>query len=63
MPLPKVGNNESKEKFLSRCMMDIHMNKEFENDSQRFAVCQSIYEDRAEEKENVYPWKKKKDKT
>jgi hypothetical protein len=39
MPLPKKGNKENKKDFLSRCMENETMNKEYPNQSQRYAVC------------------------
>lgn len=41
MPLPTPKGKTSKEKFLSSCMANTVMNKEFPNNSQRYAVCQS----------------------
>jgi hypothetical protein len=37
MPLPKPNKGEKKEQFISRCMKEISV--EFENVSQRYAVC------------------------
>lgn len=39
MPIPKPRTGESKEDFISRCMGDDVMRKEFPNTGQRFAVC------------------------
>ena len=39
MPIPKKKSNESEREFLSRCMGDSEMIKEFENRNQRFGVC------------------------
>lgn len=41
MPLPKPSDNEQKNDFLSRCMKDSVMNKEFPDYKQRMAVCES----------------------
>jgi hypothetical protein len=39
MPMPKPNKNESKKAFLSRCMSDSIMNKEYPDTNQRYAVC------------------------
>jgi len=39
MPLPSRKKNEDKSDFLSRCMSDETMNKEYDNNSQRYAIC------------------------
>lgn len=44
MPLPSVQKGESRRDFISRCMDDSVISKEFQKSSQRFAVCNSIYE-------------------
>ena len=49
MPIPKPTKNQDKEKFLSNCMSDDVMRREFKYQSQRYAFCQS-------------QWKKAKDK-
>lgn len=41
MPIPKPENNEDKQKFLSRCMSDETMKKDYEDSKQRVAVCLS----------------------
>ena len=41
MPLPKPNKNERREAFLSRCMGDSVMNHEYEDNKQRYAVCNS----------------------
>jgi hypothetical protein len=41
MPLPQRKKDESKENFLSRCMTDNVMKKEYPNNEQRVAVCMS----------------------
>ena len=43
MPLPKPNKNEVKEKFLTRCMGNTAMNKEFPDKTQRFAVCNTLW--------------------
>lgn len=39
MPIPQPNKNESKQDFISRCMRNDTMNKEYPNDDQRYAVC------------------------
>jgi hypothetical protein len=39
MPIPKPNKDESKKDFLSRCMGNDTMVKDYENPSQRYAVC------------------------
>ena len=41
MPLPKKGEKESREQFMSRCMSDKDSKKEFPDNQQRVAVCLS----------------------
>ena len=41
MPLPQKNRDESKQKFLSRCMSNTTMNKEYPDEKQRYAVCMS----------------------
>lgn len=40
MPIPKRRDDEDRSDFLSRCMADPTMNKEYPENSQRYAVCQ-----------------------
>lgn len=39
MPLPNKGEKETKQEFISRCMSDDKVVKEFPDSSQRYAVC------------------------
>jgi len=39
MPLPKPEKNEKSNKFVSRCMRDETMNKEYPDEKQRIAIC------------------------
>jgi hypothetical protein len=39
MPIPKPNKDESKKDFLSRCMGNDTMVKDYENSSQRYAIC------------------------
>jgi hypothetical protein len=41
MPLPKPGDKENRRDFLSRCMGDEIMNRDYEDNQQRYAVCNS----------------------
>ena len=41
MPLPKRGEKEPRKDFMSRCMGDQVMNKEYPDQNQRAAVCMS----------------------
>ena len=41
MPIPNKNDNEPKEKFMSRCMGNDVMRKEYPDQSQRAAVCMS----------------------
>ena len=44
MPLPVPSKKENKDEFISRCMADDLMNREYANQKQRYAVCQSQWE-------------------
>jgi len=41
MPIPKPEKNEDKQKYVSRCMSDDIMKKEYPNTKQRVAICLS----------------------
>ena len=43
MPIPSPKGPEEKNKFISRCMSDKVMKKEFPDNKQRVAVCLSKY--------------------
>ncbi len=45
MPLPSKKGKESQSDFVSRCMSDPVMNKEFPKDKQRAAVCYNQYKE------------------
>lgn len=51
MPLPKPNENEKRDQFIDRCMADETMNEEYSDNSQRFAVCNNIYDRRNERTE------------
>lgn len=44
MPLPTPSKREKKSDFITRCMTDANMGKEFQDPKQRYAVCQRQYE-------------------
>jgi len=44
MPLPKPKTGESKDDFLDRCMGDDKMNSEYPDSDQRYAVCNSLWD-------------------
>lgn len=45
MPLPKPKKDESHDDFMERCMSDDVMLKEYDDEKQRYAVCQSQWDD------------------
>jgi hypothetical protein len=53
MPLPSRRKDESRKKFMSRCMGDDMMNTEFNDPKQRAAVCNSQYRRRVSSKGNA----------
>jgi hypothetical protein len=50
MPLPKPSKKETEQEFVSRCMGDDMMNKDFKDQKQRAAVCYSQYKKRVKNK-------------
>ena len=50
MPLPKPSKKETEQEFVSRCMGDDMMNKDFKDQKQRAAVCYSQYRKRVKNK-------------
>jgi hypothetical protein len=46
MPLPTPKKDETKSEFITRCVEDKVMSSEFENISQRVAVCQSQWDNK-----------------
>lgn len=52
MPLPNPKKDEKRDEFVSRCMSDDGMGKEFPKDKQRVAVCYSIYKKAKDRKES-----------
>jgi len=56
MPLPKPGDGQNKDDFLSACMVDGTMTDEYPDEKQRYAICNSIWDEEKKEK----PMKKEK---
>ncbi len=54
MPIPTPNKDESKKDFLKRCMSDEIMVKDFEDEDQRFAVCNTQWD----EKKSIEPEEK-----
>lgn len=50
MPLPTKNKNETEKEFMSRCMSDDMVNKDFKDQKQRAAVCYSQYRRRVKNK-------------
>lgn len=46
MPIPKPGDKEEQKDFLSRCMGDEVMNREYPDQTQRAAVCNTSWRDK-----------------
>ena len=46
MPIPTPNTDESKENFLKRCMSDKIMVQDFEDENQRFAVCNTQWDEK-----------------
>lgn len=46
MPLPKPRKNEDKDEFISRCMADDVMNREYKDRKQRRAICEKQWENK-----------------
>lgn len=44
MPLPQPGEKESKKDYIQRCMANKVTNDDYPNNSQRYAVCNSVYD-------------------
>jgi hypothetical protein len=50
MPIPKPRENEEQDNFMTRCMGDDVMKKEFPQNKQRVAVCMSSWRDKNKSK-------------
>ena len=46
MPIPSKNKSEKKSDFMQRCMSDEVMKKEFPDVKQRYAVCQTKWDDK-----------------
>lgn len=55
MPLPIPNKEETKSKFISRCVSDSVMDTEFPNITQRIAVCQSQWTKKDEKQTTKKP--------
>lgn len=53
MPLPVPTNDEAHDEFMPRCMNDEIMQDEFPDEDQRYAVCQTQWEENKSMKEKV----------
>lgn len=53
MPLPKPNKNEKQSEFVSKCMGDEMMNKDFPDQKQRAAVCYSQFKKKAKASESL----------
>jgi len=56
MPLPTPEKNEEQDKFISRCMGNPTMNKDFKENAQRAAVCYSQYKKRKKNSKASVEW-------
>ena len=50
MPLPKPSKKETEQEFVSRCMGDDMMNKEYKDQKQKAAICYSQFRNRIKNK-------------
>jgi hypothetical protein len=53
MPLPKAKKREKQSDFVSKCMGDSTMNKDFPDQKQRAAVCYSQFKRKAKASESL----------
>jgi hypothetical protein len=44
MPIPKPDFRKTEQKFISDCMGDESLNKDFPNQKQRYAVCKTTFD-------------------
>lgn len=56
MPLPTPSPKEEQDKFVSRCMGNPTMNKDFKDNAQRAAVCYSQYKKRKKNSKASVEW-------
>lgn len=57
MPLPRPQSDETEEDFLDRCVSNDTMEEEFENEDQRYAVCQSIWDNKSNKRSETMKYK------
>lgn len=53
MPLPKPSKNQKEKEFISKCMGDSAMLKDFPSQKQRAAVCYSQFKKKAKASESL----------
>jgi hypothetical protein len=53
MPLPKPTKNQKQSEFVSKCMGDAMMNKDFPDQKQRAAVCYSQFKRKSNASESL----------
>jgi len=53
MPLPKPSKNQKEKDFISKCMGDSDMLKEFPSQKQRAAVCYSQFSKKSKASESL----------
>lgn len=51
MPIPKPNTDETKEQFIERCMGDDVMNSEYPDEKQRYAICNTSWDNKEEKSE------------
>lgn len=51
MPIPQPAKEEENKDFMSRCLSDKTMKKEFKDIKQRIAVCMTTYRDKDKKKD------------
>lgn len=53
MPLPKPRFDETRNEFISRCILNSEVQNEFPNETQRIAVCYALFEDKSLKESNT----------
>lgn len=53
MPLPEPDTSETHDDWMDRCMADDTMTEEYDDNEQRYAVCESLWRQAKENKENT----------
>ncbi len=54
MPLPKPQKGEERNEFITRCVTQPEITSEFDTQSQRLAVCQSLWEGKEDKAQNSF---------